>query len=296
MMPPESEAMRLRRLAQWCVDGRLAAAELELFEWHRQPDRPSAVGVLLAALLARRGNINDAHRVLQRTDGQHDPEAARLLVCVLVAMDLTETASRLVHQLHQTYSHDADVERWLEIMEAPGVKDLPSHAEAQVRDLAIELQRKPAVIPTLVAAQKITPRHEDLLLLRRSIELASRDWVDDETLMSDACLALAELALLASDNDDARRWAHRGLRINRYNARLALVLANLPDDPAVGPSAANILQGALAENPRYSDLRIALVRRLLVHGATDAARAQVEDWIVQEPDNPHAQRLIREVA
>ncbi|MCE9589869.1 MAG: hypothetical protein K8S99_05035 [Planctomycetes bacterium] len=295
---PESVSQKLRRLAQWCTTGRLAAAELELHEWHRHADCPAAACVLLASLMARRGGAEDACRVLHRYDRVHasDADVSRLLVCTLVTLELSEAATRLVHQLHQKHGHDMSIERWLEVMQAPGVNELPTHAEAQVRDLAMELQRKPDVLPTLLAAQKIQTTGNDLSLLRQAVERAARGWLADDHRMTEACRTLAELAVLAGDADDARRWAHRGLRINPYNSSLALVLSKITDDIAVGPPAATVLQGAVAANPRYHDLRIALVRRLFTQGAADAARAQLEDWIADDPANPHAHKLAKEIA
>jgi len=303
-IPPESDTQRLRRLARASIDGQLAAAELELHDWQRHDACPAAAGVLLAALLAKRGDLAHANRVLRRftRDKTGDADVCRLLISVLVVLDLTESASRLVHQLQAgPQSHRDGLKRWLEVMDAPGVVDLPTHAQEHVRGLADELIRRADVLPSLVAAQKIAatkalPQSDDVSLLRLAVEHATRVWASDEERMLTACQALSELAMIAGDADDARRWAHRGLRINPYNATLSLVLSKVSDDPAVGPPAAFMLQNAVAAHPRYADLRLALIRRLMANGATDAARAQINDWIILDPANPHARRLLEEVA
>ena len=71
---------------------------------------------------------------------------------------------------------------------------------------------------------------------------------------------MAELALFVDDTDDARRWAHRGLRINPQSAPLALVLARTGDDPAFELRAVDVLNGAVAAHPTYPDLRAAMIR------------------------------------
>lgn len=303
-IPAESDTQRLRRLARASLDGQLAAAELELHDWQRHESCPTAAAVLLAALLAKRGDLAHANRVLRRfgRDKTGDADACRLLISVLVKLDLSESASRLVHQLQAgPQSHRDGLKRWLEVMDAPGVAALPTHAQEHIRSLADELIRRPRVVPSLVAAHKIAAQNnaasmDDVSLLRLALEHATRIWANDEEQMLIACQGLAELAMIAGDADDARRWAHRGLRINPYNAVLSLVLSKISDDPAVGPPAAFMLQNAVAAHPRYADLRLALIHRLMANGATDAARAQINDWMIHDPANPHARRLLEEVA
>lgn len=298
-IPAESDTQRLRRLARASIEGQLAAAELELHDWQRHENCPPAAAVLLAALVAKRGDLSHANRVLRRfsRDKSGDADVCRLLISVLVVLDLTESASRLVHQLQSgPQSHRDGLKRWLEVMDAPGVAALPTHAQEHIRGLADELIRRPRVVPSLVAAQKIAAQTDDMSLLRLAIEHATHVWANDEEQMLTACQGLAELAMIAGDADDARRWAHRGLRINPYNATLSLVLSKISDDPAVGPPAAFMLQNAVAAHPQYADLRLALIRRLMANGATDAARAQINDWMTHDPANPHARRLLEEVA
>jgi hypothetical protein len=102
--------------------------------------------------------------------------------------------------------------------------------------------------------------------------------------------------MLSSDEDDARRWAHRGLKLNPYHAPLALVLSQIEDDAALGPPAVQVLAGVAAANPGWPDVRAALIRRELADGLAQRARHRLEQWLRDEPASTMARQLQKEIA
>lgn len=290
---------RLARLARQCLQGERAAAELELHEWRRQEECPPAARVLLASLLAQRGRLDDARAALlpaDRARGEQDAQAMQLLIAILAATDLTDAAARMAVQLHHAYGQEPAIAAWIQVLQAPSVSDLPLLPDAQVEQLAAELVARPGVIPSLVVAQSLQPAASDIALLRHAITRMAREIQDDPQQMLTICQAQAELAMLASDTSDARRWAHRGLRINAYAAPLALVLSQIEDDPTIGPSATEVLAEAVAAHPTYPDLRAALIQREHAQGRPEAARLHLADWLATQPDHPLARKLQQELA
>lgn len=299
-LPPEPDGERLARLAAWCEEGRLDAAELELHDWRREAHCPPASMLLLASLLARRGADDDALTILRRSrrQGADDPAGAMLITALLAADGRTDSARDALLDLFHRHGDDPLVATWIRAIELPGTAELPAAPDAQIERLATELLHRPAIVPTLVAAQKARPVATDIALLRQSIaqmlQSAERENPDLDRLS--LCQALAELALLAEDLDDARRWAQRGLRINPFAAPLALVLARIPDDQTIGPPALEVLKGAVEAHGAYADLKAALVRRQRHEGLGDEARLTLERWLAEQPDHPLALRLQRETA
>jgi len=98
------------------------------------------------------------------------------------------------------------------------------------------------------------------------------------------------------DARDARRWAHRGRRIDAYHVKFALILGELEDDPAVGPPASAALDEALRAHPHYPDVRAALIRREFTDGQTVAARHRLQRWLDDQPEHPLALQLQEELA
>lgn len=289
---------RLARIARDCTTGALAGAELELFDWRRCDDCPPAAKVLLAALLARRGEVETALHVLPRRKRlytRQDARIAQTLIAALAAADLNDTARRITHQLHHDLGHDTAVADWLRFMRMPGADTLEPLSHSVVEQLAADLIERFEVIPSLVAAQRFAPRADDIDLLRSALARLTRD-VHDEQQTLTLCHAMADLAMLADDHDDARRWAHRGLKINAYSAPLALVLSEVDDNPAQGPVAAKVLQSACNAHPEYPDLRKAMILRYHRDGDNDAARIQLRRWLDREPSHPIANDLQKELA
>ncbi len=295
--PIEPDRDRLHRLAQWCVTGRLAAAELELYDWQKSDDCPVTARTLLAALFARRGADDDALDVLRRAHrapAQPDADLIQLHISVLAAAGLAQTAHDLVLQLHQSHGHDAAIAAWINTMNIVEAAEMPQQADPHVARLAAELTFDPQVIPRLVVAQKIQPVASDIQILRQAIACLTRDMRDDHPRMLMICQSMADLAMLAKDTGDARQWAQRGLGINPFAASLALVLSQISSHAA--PSTADVLQSAIQANPAYPDLRAALVRHHMRLGQTDQARLYIQHWLSDQPGQPLATQLQQELA
>ncbi len=203
--------------------------------------------------------------------------------------------SRLVEQLHREHGHDPAAMRWLSTLMGSSIKALPAVSEATINQLAGELLEQIDVIPSLVAAQRLAPDAQTISMLRGAMHQMLRD-VEDQPGTLILCQAMADLAMLAADPDDARRWAHRGLRIDPYAAPLAIILSRLQDDPAVGPPASTVLKGAVNAHPKYPDLRAALIRREAGEGRIDVARRRLHQWLQREPNQAMALRLQHELA
>jgi hypothetical protein len=255
--------------------------------------------VLLAALLARRGQVEQARAVAAPAAGSDapvDPEQALLHLSLLLTAELPDTARRAVINLYHRHGQLTSVRAWLAAMQPPGFAELPALPQAMVEQLATELLARPEVIPALVAAQKVHLDVQQVSLLRQALDRAARGLSGNPPMAVVTCQALAELALLAHDPDDARRWAHRGLRLDPYAVALVLVLAQVSDDPAVGPPAQQILAKAADEFPDYPDLQAAAIRREQHDGNAAAARLRLERWLARSPQHPAATRLARELA
>ncbi len=292
----DAERQRLERLTRWCADGRLAAAELELHEWSRQRDCPNAARVMLASLLCRRGKSEDARAILRNVDtAAADPQVTMLRIATLIGDELIDAARREARSLHDTHGDRPHIDRWLRAMSAPGSEQMPAVAQAAVDQLAAELTEQPELIPSLVYAMKLRPTTREATLLRQAIARAARAF-DGQRRMATICTAMAELALLLGDDDDARRWAHRGLKIDPYHAPLAMVLAKVPDDPYVGEPAREVLARISIKRPTWPDVKAALIRREAADGDAGRARMRIEHWLSSEPDSPIALDLAQELA
>ncbi len=296
----ETPVARLTRLAQWCLEGRRADAELELHGWRRDADCPTAARVLLASSLAQRGALEQARAILVRpahlleTD---DALLAQTLIAVLVRADLTDAARRVLEQLHTELGHREDVAAWIELLQMPGASRLPAIADSRADQLAVQLIAQPQLIGTLVAAQRLAPDRDAVLLLRQALGRAEPDLAQlGEDTAYETCVALAQLALLEHDHDDARRWAHRGIKLNRLSAELALVLGQVRDDEVLGPPATAVLAAVSSAFPHYPDVKAALIRREYVEGQVQQANLRLRDWLRTEPQNPIAAQLAQELA
>ena len=294
----ESPDQRLARLCDWCVNGRRAAAELELFSWLRDPDAPPLAAVLLASWHWQRGESREALALLERQTRLRDTgddATLRSLIALVIDSGINDLAEHLTWRLFREFGHDAAINDWIALMEPPGCRNLPVTSDSSVELVAGELLGNPQVIPTLVAAQRINKDAHTIALLRGALQRLMRD-IDDERQLLNVYAALAELAMLAQDTDDARRWAHRGLKIEPYHAGLALVLSRIDDDEQLGPRASTVLAGALNVHPKYPDLRAALIRREFRDGHVDVARRRLQQWLQREPNQPVALRLEQELA
>ena len=297
---------RLRQLAQWCSQGRLAAAEMELHEWLRgcEPDSPvlPSARYLLAALLGRRGADREAIAVLgpvHRSEaGGVGVDELKLAVTLLITAGLNDAATRAARELHSRFGHVARVEQWLLDLRVLSQRELPEVPAAAARELAGELLARPEVVTTLTYALKQDLHTQNLALLRAALPTVAADLQtlgDQESLLA-VYTSLAELALLADEEDEARRWAQRGLKLNPYSASLALVVAQVSDEPAQAERATDVLERVSRAHPTYPDVAAALIRRTRADGRIDDARLKLAQWQAREPDHPIAAQLYRELA
>ncbi|MEM1445301.1 MAG: hypothetical protein AAGF84_04545 [Planctomycetota bacterium] len=261
----ETQDQRIERLQRWCVTGQAAAAELELTSWRRETHCPAGAKVLLASLRARRGELRDAREALgdvrQLDASALTPDLARMLIAVDTLLKDEAEASYATRVLHHQHGHEPSVSRWLAVSDAPGVSELPDTMHAKATQLAEELALRFDLIPTLVFAQKTRPATARMSLLRSALLRLVGPNANNAGRQLTLCRALAQLAQLAGDEDEARRWAHRGLELDPYCVTLAMILSWVPDDAHTGQPAADVLARVHAEHPNYPDIAEALERR-----------------------------------
>ncbi|MEM9915327.1 MAG: hypothetical protein AAF911_10220 [Planctomycetota bacterium] len=254
----------LERLRHMALNGRLAEAELELHDWCRK-DAPVEARVFLAALLARRDDLPAAREILgdpQRTQPQTmNAEQAKLAVAVLIGSGLEDSARRLAAWLYHLHGDNQAVAQWIAVMDVPGLTALPAVPDATVERLADELSAQPDTVPSLVYAMQHAPRTRPISLLRAAVARMTREF-EGQKEMPRLTQALADLAYLIGDEDDARRWAHKTLRLEPYNASMALLLGKLEDDEAVGPTAQQTLKRVAMKFPGYPDVQAAYRNRV----------------------------------
>lgn len=315
---------RVRALVERARAGDAAGVELELHAWTRRDDCPSAVRVALAAMLTRRGQHDAALRVLrlihEQPDRDIDQDVLQTRLAVLIDAGMNDSARRLAERLHRVHGHRPGVRQWIEGTQLPGADKLPNVAPEAVETLAAELVDDPDVVRSLVAGMKHDAALTDgtrqaealdqelagvpqpdaavrpIALLRAAIERIHPGYADDPRRQTMLCTALAELALLAHDTNDARRWAHRGLKVDPYCASLALVLASCDDEPSLGPPARQALARVARQHPGYPDVRAAMIRRAFDEGRTASARRRLTAWLRRDPDSTLAQQLQQELA
>lgn len=307
-LTPEGDSQRLARLGGWCLDGRLAAAELELCDWRREPTCPASALLLLATAQTRRGAHDEAIDTLWAivdgppTANEEAAEARQMLIALLTTGGADDAALHEAASLRQSHGHDTAIAAWLGATTALDASQRAASLAppaAQARALAEELRDHVEWIPSLTAAQRAEPDAAELALLRAALACLAEMVGGDRDHALIVIRAAAELALLAADHDDARRWAHRGLALHPYSAPLALVLARVSDDPAAGPGALRVLRGAVKAHPGYADLRAALIRRARAEGKRDLAASELRMWLIEDPRNarhPLAERLQAEIA
>lgn len=273
----ETHEHRLERLQRWCVTGRAAAAELELVSWRRAAQCPPDAKVLLATLRAQRGELREAREALgdvRQLDAHAlTPDLAKMLIAVDTLLRDDAEAAYVTRVLHHHHGHESSVSRWLAVSDAPGVAELPDTMHAKATQLAEELGERFDLIPTLVFAQKLRPATARLSLLRSALMRLLGPSANDAGRQLTLYRGLAQLAQLAGDEDEARRWAHRGLELDPYCATLAMVLSWVPDNADTGRPAADVLARVHAAHPTYPDVAAALDRRRDDDRATDVRRA-----------------------
>lgn len=289
----------LSEIARMCVDGRRVQAALELQAWTRRDDCPATARLLLAALWAEDGDLDaaiasaDAGRQSDAHD--NDPALQKVAICLRVEADLPDSARRLAAELFETHGHDPAIGGWLAAMQPPGTGQMPGVSASAIEQLSGELIESLDVVPALVAGLAAEPNRHDTELLRQALCRLADDAADDAQLLL-VCRAVTKLSLLLDDADEVRRWAHRGLKVEPYCAQLALALAETPDELTLGPPASEVLRRVAATHPTYPDVRAALIRRERTDGMADVARLRLAEWLEQDPENPVALGLVREMA
>ncbi len=291
---------KLRHIDRCFRNGRRKLAEIELHEWHRHEDCPPTVRIILAAIRAREDKFDEARMILDTIESRGplraDPQETQLLISILTACGLRKEATRLVRRFYDAHGDNPQIAEWLRIMRVPGMRHLPAVPDAAVEHLASELISDPDVIPSIIFAFRHKPRSRDITLLRHAIARIAKEFETDSERMVMVCQAMADLAVLLGDDDDARRWAYRGLKLDPYSASLALILSRVTDDEAMGPPARTVLQRVSHRWPMYPDIRAALIRRERVDGRIDSARARLATWLQNDPNSPIARQLEKELA
>jgi hypothetical protein len=290
---------RLLELCLACNDGQLAGVELELHQWHRQRNCPDAALVLLATLLSRRGKHDDAADVLQyaeRAMPVRDISMMMVMVCVYTLLDMPEAASKHVRRLHARHGHLPYVAQWIECMKVGGSENLPDQSDAIISQLSRELAENPIVLCSLTAAMKVAPNEQHIQTLRHAGNVMMHRISMSIETETELCRSMADLALLVEDEADARRWAHRGLKVNPLAAHLAIVLSQVEDHAYMGPAARDVLAKVNEARPAYPDVHAALIRREFFDGDTQVARMRLSNWLETEPSNPTALKLRKEIA
>lgn len=300
----DAAADRLDRLAELSVRGGLAAAELELHAWRRERGCPAEARVMLAALLARRGEAEAARAVLVESLPREletaEPEQLQLLISLYLAAGFTDAAERFGEVLGREAARAPAVRDWLAALELgggvvePGAKP-QAILGAEVEHLAMQLRGSIGLVPTLVFAQKQEPHRASIALLRAALAAVepALHFQRDHLMV---CLALGELAILDEDYQEARRWAQRGLVLDPFNASLAMVLNQASVDPAETPVVVKALDDVLAKFPNYADVQAALIRREVTSGQRASAARRLNEWLEREPGSRLAQALQRELA
>lgn len=290
---------RLHELSLACIRGQLVGAELALHDWHKESDCPSEAHVLLASLLSRRKKYNDAQVILnhvERARPVSDPSVMMVMTSVYTLLDMTDAAARQLRRLHAQFGHLPQVALWIQGMQLTGSKHLPEQSDAVISQLAKELSEQPNLLISLTKAMKITPIEQHIEALRHAGNLMIYRISLNIELETELCHAMASLALLAEDESDARRWAHRGLKVNPLAAHLAIILSQVEDNVNMGPEARDVLAKVSQSHPTYPDVHAALIRREFFDGDTQSARMRLSNWLKKDPLNPTAISLRKEIA
>lgn len=290
---------KLNQICQAYTQGQRAGAELELLTWTRQEDCPDEAKVLLACSLVARSQTEHAleilHSKVDLAKQDYSEDLGRMLVAVLTETELTESAQRVAYQCFHELGHQGQMAAWLEAVDAPGFCETNTKPDAAIEELAVELTSQFKLIPSLVAAQKVDPDNDDIQMLRDAM-MRMAPHAHDQRQTLTLSLALAELSLLADDHDEARRWAYRGLRIDPLSASLALILAQVQGDTAMGPAACEVLDEVANAYPQYPDVQAASIRTAMAAGQQVQAKLRLTNWMAREPDQPLALELAKEIA
>jgi len=260
------ELDRLHRAQALVAAGEPDRAEFDLQKWcdDNTANAPAAARVGLASLLARRGELLRARVVLgepQRRDADDmGTDEAVLATALLLTAGQEGEARRLAAWLHHLHDHDPAVARWIQLLDLPGLRNLPKVTNTHTARLADELASQPDLVPSLVFAQKLAPSTRTLSTLRSAVKQIVYKF-EATAYFAPLVQALAQMAEMVGDEGDALRWAHRGLQADPYNSTLALLLGRVEDNEAVGPPASQVLRRVSLKFPDYPDVQRAFVAR-----------------------------------
>lgn len=278
-----------------CMVGERDGALLDLISWSRRDDCPPMALVLAAWLCSERGDHDGAQKLIG------DPRVARHAMArqLAIALHICQAGQlpsdeAMIGLLYNCHGHaDSDLfARTLGLRRRRSAQHVPLDL---VERLAGELVTDPQVIPTLVAGQRLRPRGDRLSLIRRALVRV----VDELPRPIIAVEALAELARLAGDVDDAWRWAKRGLRLDAYNARLAMLaseLVGVEEADAQPRIAREALQRITGVQPDWPDVRRALAARCRDDGDASLAIEHLYRLLIDRPNDPAATAMLTELA
>ncbi|MHC4994138.1 MAG: hypothetical protein ACYTGQ_03705 [Planctomycetota bacterium] len=277
--------------------GDALGAHLGLIELDRHEDCPAPARVLLALLELDRHEPGLARAALRRNLAHGaDDLTCQALVLTELAERLPEEASQAAGFLAHAFALDGFQARWLRSLGLANRADLPNAPSDLVRQMGATLLARQHVIPTLMLAQKHRPHRGRINQLRGALGLIVEELEDTEQ----GYRCLGELALLAGDPEDARRWVWAGLAEHAYSAGLALLSDRV--DEALAPDREGVrvtidaLRLALEDKPGYSDLRRALILRYRRQGLDAQAMRHARQWVDQAPEHPLAKQTLKEVA
>jgi hypothetical protein len=289
---------KITRLCKDYVNGALAGAELELHEWARHQDCPREARVLLASALVCRGRHQDAlsvlHPQIDLARHQFDEQLGKMLIAVLIEADMIQSAQRVAGLCYHQLGRQGQMVDWLEAVDAPGFGEPGVQPEATIEELAQELTHCFDLIPSLVAAQQVQSDLNDTTLLRDAL-FRMTPHTNEHSQSLTLSLSLARLSLLLEDYDEARRWAYRGLRLDPLNASLALILAQVRGDAAMGPDSTQVLCNVADAFPDYPDVQAAAIRCEQAAGHDQRARLRLSAWLARDPGQSLARELAREM-
>jgi tetratricopeptide (TPR) repeat protein len=293
--PLASARLRLLHQVVRMRAGQLAQAHLELHGWSRQPGCPALARVLLAWLDVQAGDTQGARRALHRNLEQYgDADTLMMLMLMDLAEDLPAAAQRHATMLAHRFAHHQATASMLRSLGLSRQIDPAAVPLEMVDELAGQLLSRPHVIGSLIVAQKLKPNPARIELLRRALVRI----VDDLAEPVEAMAGLGRLALLAGDRDEARRWARRGLKLQPLDVRLALLLNEAVEQPvdAGDEPILDTMQRIAAARPGYPDVQRALIDRYHQAGRDHHARAHLQAWLDNQPDQPLAEQTRKELA